>query len=126
MTKLRYDPPRTPGGHLPSDAWHRQDALDNEDLAKIIAEREKGKAGEVDASAPNGLVGIGTRVRVRDCDTMETVEYEIVGAGESHPATGRISRESPVGSALLAHHAGQIVEVETPAGVRPMEILEIR
>jgi Transcription elongation factor, GreA/GreB, C-term len=125
VTKLRYDPPQTPGGHLPSDAWHRQDAVDNEDLAKIIAEHEKRKAGEVDATATNRLVGIGTRVRVRDCDTSETVDYEIVGAGESRPGAGRISGDSPVGSALLAHRAGEIIQVETPTGVRPLEILEI-
>jgi len=126
VTKLRHDPPRTPGGHLPPDTWHRQDALDNEDLAKIIAEREKRSVDEGKAPASKLLVKIGTRVRVRDCALGQTVEYEIVGAGEGNPVADQISRESPVGSALLARRAGETVEVKTPTGARRLEILEIR
>lgn len=37
----------------------------------------------------------------------------------------RISNESPVGRALLGHKAGEIIDVEVPAGVIKLEILDI-
>jgi hypothetical protein len=41
---MRYDPPRTPGGYLVPDSWHRGDVEANEDLDKIIAARRKREA----------------------------------------------------------------------------------
>jgi transcription elongation factor GreA len=37
----------------------------------------------------------------------------------------RISNESPVGRALLGHKAGEIIDVEVPAGVIQLEIVSI-
>jgi len=37
----------------------------------------------------------------------------------------RISNESPVGRALLGHKAGEVIDVEVPAGVIQLEIIEI-
>src|SRR5919206_218915 len=40
----------------------------------------------------------------------------IVGSAETAPAESRISPECPVGRALLRHHAGDVVHVQTPDG----------
>ncbi len=40
----------------------------------------------------------------------------IVGAVEADPANGRISNESPIGSAFLGAKKGQTVTAMTPAG----------
>lgn len=62
----------------------------------------------------SSIVELGTTVTVAiDGDTES---YEIVGAAESDPATGKISAESPIGSALLGHKVGDVVKVKTPAG----------
>lgn len=45
------------------------------------------------------------------------VHYEIVGANEGDPAAGKISSESPVGSALIGRRKGEEVEINTPGGV---------
>ena len=37
-----------------------------------------------------------------------------------------ISNESPVGMAILHHHAGEVVEVQVPAGMLRYEIVEIK
>jgi transcription elongation factor GreA len=96
-------------------------------VEKRIAELEERlqQARVVERRPAGGAVGIGARVRVRDCDAGRTEEYEIVGSGEGDPAAGRISSESPVGSALLDRRAGDVVDVETPAGIRRLEILEV-
>jgi transcription elongation factor GreA len=49
-----------------------------------------------------------------------------VGSTEVNPAEGKISNESPVGRALLDRRVGDEVEVEAPAGVLQMRIVEIK
>jgi transcription elongation factor GreA len=51
--------------------------------------------------------------------------YQIVGAPEADPASGKISNESPVGSALLGKAVGDIVDVHVPKGVVKVKVLKI-
>jgi transcription elongation factor GreA len=76
--------------------------------------------------APRGTVDVGAHVRLRDRDARRTEEWDIVGSGEGDPEEGRISRESPIANALLGHHEGEVVEIETPGGVRHVKILAVR
>ena len=59
--------------------------------------------------------------------TDRQMTYKIVGSGsnETNPAQGKISDESPVGKALMDRCVGDVVEVETPGGVKTFKILEI-
>lgn len=70
-------------------------------------------------------IGVGCKVRVKDMDLDEIVEYQIVGSTEADPMNGKISNESPVGKAFLEHRIGDIVEVEVPDGVISFEVLGI-
>ena len=54
------------------------------------------------------------------------MEYKIVGSTEANSLKGKISNESPVGKALIGKKTGDIVEVETQAGVLKYEVLEIQ
>lgn len=74
----------------------------------------------------NEMVHIGSFVKVHDYTYDEDTEYQIVGASEADPFSGKLSDESPVGNALLGHAVGDIIEVETPSGEDKFEILEIR
>ena len=71
------------------------------------------------------VVGIGSRVFVRDMEYEEDMEFTIVGSAEANPHEGRISNESPVGSALLGNESGDIVDVIVPDGIIKYEILKI-
>ena len=70
-------------------------------------------------------VHVGSKVKLKDIEYDETVEYKIVGSSEADPREGRISDESPVGEALIGHKKGQTVKVKTPSGVLKYKILEI-
>lgn len=70
-----------------------------------------------------GRVVIGSRVQVEQEGKVR--HYQIVGAPEADPANGRISNESPVGSALLGHRVGDVVDVNVPRGVLKIKLLEI-
>ena len=73
------------------------------------------------------VVGFGTRVTIVYEDEPDDEEtYTIVGTSESDPANGKLSNESPVGAALLAHKKGDEIETTGPTGrVIKMKILSI-
>jgi transcription elongation factor GreA len=72
------------------------------------------------------VVGIGSRVRLKDMDANETIEYTIVGSAEANPSENRLSNESPVGKAILGHKKGEVVEVAAPRGSLKFKIMEIK
>lgn len=72
-----------------------------------------------------GVVSVGSRVRVKDLEFGEVMDYTIVGSAESDPMNNKISNESPVGQALLGKAKGAVVDVQVPAGVIQYEILDI-
>ena len=79
----------------------------------------------IDGEISTDAVNVGTTVRVLYLDEGDEEEFTIVGARESDPMNNKISNESPVGSALLGHKAGDIVTVEAPDGEYELKILEI-
>jgi len=70
------------------------------------------------------VVAVGTKVTVEQ-DKGQPIEYWIVGIDEADPKAGRISNESPVGSALIGSKAGDSVEVNIPAGVLKLTIKSV-
>jgi len=72
------------------------------------------------------VVSVGTKVRLRDLDAKETVEYVIVGSAEANPAEYKLSNESPVGKAILGHKKGETVEVTVPRGSLKVKIMDIK
>jgi transcription elongation factor GreA len=72
------------------------------------------------------VVSIGTKVRLKDIDANETVEYWIVGSAEANPSEHKLSNESPVGKAILGHKKGETVEVSVPRGSLKFKIMDIK
>ncbi|WP_305767143.1 transcription elongation factor GreA [Candidatus Epulonipiscium viviparus] len=67
----------------------------------------------------------GHRVTLWDDAFEEEVEYLIVGSTEADPLNGKISNESPVGSAILGKAEGDVIEVETSSGIDRYTVLKI-
>lgn len=74
---------------------------------------------------PKYEVLIGATVALKDLDSQELLEYTLVSETEADYAEGKISINSPVGSALLNHKEKEIVEIRVPAGVFRYEIVRI-
>ncbi|NLC89517.1 MAG: transcription elongation factor GreA [Clostridiaceae bacterium] len=70
-------------------------------------------------------VSLGGQVLLRDEETGDEEAYLIVGAQEEDVFNGRLSNESPVGSALIGKQKGQVVEVKTPSGMLKYRIIDI-
>ncbi len=71
------------------------------------------------------IIHVGSKVKIKDLEDGEILDYQIVGFSQSDPGNGRISDESPVGKALIGHKVGETVEAETPSGILSFDILEI-
>ena len=93
-----------------------------EQLEKLLKNAEVVVEEEIDLEKIN----IGCRVKVLDMEFDEEMEFKIVGSTEANSLQNKISNESPVGHALLGKKAGDIVDVETQAGVIQYKVLEIQ
>ena len=71
-------------------------------------------------------VSIGSRVKLRDVDAKETIEYRIVGSAEANPSENKLSNESPVGKAIIGRKKGETVEVTAPRGTLKFKIMDIQ
>ena len=78
--------------------------------------------GDVDTS----VVSLGSKVRLKDVDANETIEYHIVGSAEANPAEQKLSNESPVGKAIMGRKKGETVEVSAPRGALKFKIMDIK
>lgn len=108
-----YDDAKNEQAMLEHRIAQLQDRLVN---ARVIDEEE----------VSTDAVGIGTRVRLRDIDAKETVEYHIVGSLEANPAEHKLSNESPVGKAIIGRKKGETVEVAAPRGSLRFKIMDIK
>ena len=92
-----------------------------EELEKILKNAEVVVEDEVDLDKIN----VGCTVKVFDITFDEEMEFKIVGSTEANSLVGKISNESPVGHALIGKTIGDVVEVETQAGVMQYKVLDI-
>ena len=74
----------------------------------------------------NGRITFGSTVVMEDLETGEITSYRLVGPYEADVQAGTISVTSPLGKALIGKEEGEGVRVQTPKGVRNLEILEIQ
>jgi transcription elongation factor GreA len=79
----------------------------------------------VEPQPGNGVVDVAERVRLRDLESGERIEVELVGPFESDAAAGRISIASPLGRAVVGLRRGDVAEVEAPRGTLRFEILAV-
>ena len=93
-----------------------------EELEKLLKNAEVVVEDEIDLDKIN----IGCKVKVYDVDEDEEMEFKIVGSTEANSLQNKISNESPVGHALLGKKVGDVVDVETQAGMIQYKVLEIQ
>jgi transcription elongation factor GreA len=73
----------------------------------------------------DGRCVFGATVDVQD-ETGEKATWQIVGEDEADIKAGRIFVSSPIARALIGKESGEVVEVQTPGGVKRYEIIDVR
>lgn len=74
---------------------------------------------------PAGVVSSGCRVIIKDMESGDIEEYQIVGSQEANPALCRISDESPFGRALWGKRVGDSVVVKAPECTLKYQVINI-
>lgn len=62
--------------------------------------------------------GYGSEVTIEDLDTGDWFQHRLMTGDAMDLDAGHISLDSALGAALLGKHKGQVMRVQTPAGVR--------
>ena len=93
-----------------------------EELEKLLKNAEVVVEDEIDVDKIN----IGCKVKLLDVEYDEEMEFFIVGSTEANSLQNKISNEAPVGHALMGKYVGDVVDVETQAGVIQYKVLEIQ
>lgn len=138
---------RTPADEGQPEAGDSADAAtelaeaDDRDLVRGLIERTRdllSRARPVPQGADDGVVRLGSTVRVRDSEAPdgepgETVYLFVDGAeagvppapGDERGPAEPVAADSPVGAALMGHEIGSQVTVSTPNGTRTLTVLAV-
>lgn len=73
----------------------------------------------------DNIVGLFRKVEITNIERNTTVTYTIVNPHEANIREGKISIKSPIAEALLGKKAGEIIEVQVPAGLQKLRIESI-
>ena len=93
-----------------------------EELEKLLKNAEVVVEEEIDVNKIN----IGCKVKLLDVEYDEEMEFYSVGSTEANSLQNKISNEAPVGRALIGKSVGDVVDVETQAGIIQYKVLEIQ
>ena len=92
-----------------------------EEIEKILKNVEVGE-DDIDDTK----ISVGCHIVIHDFEYDEDLEFSIVGSTQTNSLQGKISNESPIGTALIGHEVGDVVEVEIGETVSKYKVLEIK
>ncbi len=92
-------------------------------IARLTARLRNARV--VEAPVSGEIVGFGSTVTVVDDASGREATYTLVGPTEADVRAGKLSAESPVAKALIGSRVGQLVEIQTPGGVRRQRVLRL-
>ncbi len=74
----------------------------------------------------DGKVIFGSTVFLENLDTNEKINYKIVCKNEADIKQKLIFFQSPIGRGLIGKNKNDLVEINTPAGVKNFEIKDVK
>ena len=107
-----YDAAKEAQGHLEAKIAQMEGIIAN---TRVVDE------STIDTSK----VSILTKVTLTNLNTKKQVTYKLVSENEADLKAGKISVTSPIGKGLLGKKAGDIAEVQAPAGTLQFKIENI-
>jgi transcription elongation factor GreA len=69
-----------------------------------------------ETATDTGRVTFGSIVHIKDQESGDSRKFQIVGSTEADLSAGKLSSESPIGSALIGTKVNQIVKIPAPRG----------
>ena len=104
----------------------RNDQAKNETRIKELEELIENAVIMDESEIDSSVVSLGSTVKVLNVTLNTEFTYYLVGSNEANPAEGKISDQSPIGSALIGKKAGkEEITIEVPNGTIVMKLLEV-
>lgn len=91
--------------------------------AKLELLEQRIKTAKVLNPKPNGEIAFGSTVSLSMNGTEMLIQ--ITGVDEAAAIKGKIPFTSPLAKALFGHHKGDFLDVQLPAGMRTVKILQV-
>lgn len=73
----------------------------------------------------NSRVMILSKVTIKNLKNNAIITYTLVTEKEADLKSGKISAKSPIGAGLMGKKVGEIAQIQAPAGMVELEVLEI-
>ncbi|MCT2899747.1 transcription elongation factor GreA [Lentilactobacillus buchneri] len=70
-------------------------------------------------------VTVGKKVTFQELPDEDPETYQIVGAAEADPTSGKISNDSPIAKGLIGHRLNEEVNIPIPAGTMKVKITKV-
>ena len=97
---------------------------DRGDLEELEAELQEGKL--VDSkNVPPTIVTMNSCVRLMDVDENKPMIFTLTFPKDADIDSGKLPVLSPVGTAILGHSEGDVIEWRVPAGLRRFRIEKV-
>lgn len=71
------------------------------------------------------IITMRSKVRLKDMDACEEMEYSLVFPTEANSGEGKISILAPLATAILGRKLGDTVEFQAPARLRRLKVLDV-
>ena len=116
-----------PEGGDRGDAALQLSEADDRDLVQgLVAQTREllDRAVLISEGPDDGIVRLGSTVRLRDGNGAET-QVQVVHGAELDDESSQVAVDSPVGQAVLGHHTGDQVDVSTPESQRRLTLLAV-
>ncbi len=106
----------------------REDQGLNEAEIRRLEERLRTASVASSDHLPEGMVFLGSVVKLRDTDTDAEDLYKLVGesSGRFDSDEIEVTLASPMGESLLKARVGDTIKVDLPRGTKRFEILEVQ
>ena len=95
-------------------------------IAEIESKLAHAQVIDVTALSASDKVVFGSTVSLVEEDSEEERRYQIVGEDEADIKEGKISFGSPIARALIGKYVGDVVDVQTPGGIKTYEIMGVQ
>lgn len=105
-------------------AYHEAKEQQAQNETRIVQLQEMIVDAVVVEEKSGGKIGLGSTFVAEVNGAKKT--FEIVGANEADPMSGKISNVSPLGSMFMGAIEGESIDITLPSGVSTYKILEVK
>lgn len=104
-------------------AMEQRDMIESKiaELEEILSNAKIVKSKDTD----KGKVTIGSKVTLQDNDG-NTLDFEIVGTGETDLKARKFNADSPLVSAVLGKKVGDNIEISLPSGIKTYKVISVK